>query len=164
MAEKSSGLHQRQKNGYRLPVEEFCFLSVILTCLPGFEKSAYFLVCHVLTKSRRGLPPVDLGIFNWSWWMWSLLYPPGYVPTPPCLCALFPFFQAGLRNVSTVWTAPCVDTLISSAMTTRTSSWVLFCCVDRMGFLRKCGRKRVNIGVSLTRVSTLALPFQLCDF
>ena len=67
--------------------------------------------------------------------------------------------------MSAVWTAPCGGTLISSAMATGPSSWVLlFCCLDRMGFLRKCAGKGVNVGVNLTGVWTLALPFQFCDF
>lgn len=126
----------------------------------GLEQSAHFLVCQVLTKS---LLPVDLGVLKQSWQTGSLFYPPGDVPTPPSSYGLFPLFSAGLGSMAAVWTAPCGGRLISSAMATGPSSWVLFCIIDRMGFLRKCARKGISVGVS-DRGWTLALPFQFCDF
>ena len=82
----------------------------------------------------------------------------------PSLVLFSPLFWAGLRSMSAVWTAPCVGTLLSSAMATGPSSRVLFCCIDSMGFLRKCAGEGVNAGVHLTGLWTLALPFQFCGF
>ena len=122
----------------------------------GLEQSAHFLVCQVLTKS---LLPVDLGVLKQSWQTGSLFYPPGDVPTPPSSYGLFLLFSAGLGSMAAVWMAPCGGRLISSAMATGPSSWVLFCIIDRMGFLRKCARKGISVGVSLTGVGPWPCPF-----
>ena len=128
--------------------QQFCFLSVILSLawpwavnpFPGFSGSDWESSPSWPGHLEPVLANMQLAL--------------------PSLVLFSPLFWAGLRSMSAVWTAPCVGTLLSSAMATGPSSRVLFCCIDSMGFLRKCAGE----GVSLTGLWTLALPFQFCDF